>query len=425
MGVIFLTLCIDLAGFSIVFPLFPAILEFYLAKEGEAGFLGWILLQLDSLARLAGAGQNFTPVLFGGFLGSIYSILQFAFAPVWGRISDRLGRRPILLVTIAGTALSYLIWVFSGSFLLFVIARLIGGIMSGNLSVATAAVADVTSRENRAKGMGLVGAAFGLGFIVGPALGGLTSSINLLDLRPQWAMFGITPFTVPAAIAFLLSTLNLVWVHRRFRETRLPQSRPEMPRIKNPLRGLAAAAAPDIRRANWVYFIFVLAFGGMEFTLTFLALERFGYSPVQMTAIFVYIGGLLIVTQGLLVRKAVPRFGEKPVLLCGLALVMSGLAALGLAGSVPGFYAALALLAVGSGLTNPSLSALVSLYSSADEQGRAMGTFRGLGSLARAIGPLVASALFWWFGSRTAYLAGAAALALPLFVGVRLPRPKK
>ena len=169
LGIVFLTIFIDLVGFSIIFPLFPAILEHY----GQSGLLQNLTNSLDAFSEATGAGDRFTPVLFGGILGSLYAALQFFFAPIWGSLSDQWGRRSVLLVTTLGVFGSYLLWGFAGKFFLLVLARFVGGCMSGNISVATAAVADITTKENRSKGMGIVGAAFGLGFILGPALGGI------------------------------------------------------------------------------------------------------------------------------------------------------------------------------------------------------------------------------------------------------------
>ena len=163
-----------------------------------------------------GRGDRFTPVLFGGVLGSLYAALQFFFAPIWGSLSDQYGRRSILLVTTLGVFGSYLLWGFAGNFILLVLARFIGGCMSGNISVATAAVADITTKENRSKGMGIVGAAFGLGFILGPALGGIFSQFNLLDSNPELARYGINPFSVVAFAASALALLNFLWVRARF-----------------------------------------------------------------------------------------------------------------------------------------------------------------------------------------------------------------
>ena len=181
LGVILLTIFLDLVGFSIIFPLFPSILGHYLPREGDGGILAAFVSLMSTLPVVEGSHQLFlTHVLFGGILGSLYSILQFTSAPIWGRMSDHLGRRRIMLWTVAGTTFGYLIWLFSGSFLLLVLSRVISGISGGNLSVATAAVADVTGKESRSNGMALIGVAFGLGFIVGPVIGGSRPSMMSL-----------------------------------------------------------------------------------------------------------------------------------------------------------------------------------------------------------------------------------------------------
>jgi MFS family permease len=334
----------------------------------------------------------------------------------------------VLLLTVSGTTLSYVLWFFSGSFLLFVIARLIGGAFAGNLSVATAAVADVTTRENRAKGMGIVGVAFGLGFLFGPAIGSIAAFHDLSASHPAWGRFGVNPFSLPALLSFAFSLINLVWVWLRFSETVDPTHRrpaKDTVRIRHPLHELVAAEAGPARRTNWLYFIFTLAFGGMEFSLPFLAAERFHYAPTDMFKIFVFLGLVLILTQGGIVRRAVPRFGEKAVLLTGLLSVLTGIALVGFSTSSALLYAGLGAIGVGAGLVNPSISSLVSLYSPPEQQGRMLGIFRSLGSLARGIGPLVACFLYWWLGATTTYLIAAAVVLLPWILALPLPRPVK
>ncbi len=425
LGVIFLTLFIDLIGFSIIFPLFPGILEHYLSREGSDGLLGALLEFLRTFDQPGEGSGHYLPVLFGGFLGAIYAFLQFLSAPFWGRLSDRFGRRTILLFTVGGTALSYGLWFFSGSFLLFILARLLGGLMAGNLSVASAAIADVTPPERRAKGMALVGIAFGLGFIMGPAIGGLSAHLDILALVPALEAWGVNPFSGPALVAFILSAGNLIWVWRRFRETLPPDRRGNYFEERTPGVLLRARLRPELRRANWVFFVYVLAFSGMEFTLTFLASQRFDYGPAQLAYLFVYVGLIIVLTQGLLVRKAVPLIGEKAVTIWGLLLVAIGLLLVGLAHSPVLLYGGLAFMAVGSGFINPALSALVSLYAAADKQGATMGVFRSLGSLGRAIGPLVASFLFWWYGATVSYAVGAIILLVPLLIAFSLPKPAR
>lgn len=424
LGVIFLTLYLDLIGFSISFPLIPHMLEYYLKLESHGGALGWLLRQVQALAPPSGPNPVFVAALLGGVLSAAYALLQFLFAPIWGTRSDRIGRRPVLLVTVAGTAFSYLLWAFSGSFGLFVLARLVGGAMSGNLSVATAAVADVTTRENRAKGMGLIGAAFGLGFITGPAIGGL---IGAVEPGSPWARFGLNPFSAVAFTALGFSLLNLIWIGLRFRETLPPGGRAaDAPaRMRNPLRAVFAISDAAIRRANLVYFLLALVFSGFELTVSFFAAERLGYTERQLLYIFVYVGLVSILTQGLLVRSLVPLLGEKRGALGGIASIAAGFALLSLSRSAAPVYGALTFVAVGSGFANAAFSSLISLYSRADEQGHVLGVFRSLGSLARAIGPLVAGVIFWWFGSTFTYALGAVLLLAPVALGLSLPQPEK
>lgn len=427
LGVIFLTIFIDLLGFTIIFPLFPALLQHYLAVDGNSGLLGWLVARIDAFARLAGSHGNYREVLFGGVLGSVYSVLQFLCAPVWGALSDRVGRRHVLLFTVTGTAFSYVLWFFSGSFGLFVLARLIGGGFAGNLSVATAAVADVTTRENRSKGMGLIGVAFGLGFLFGPALGGAAALYDPSLHHPRLASWGVNPFSFAALLSLGFSLINLVWIGARFRETLDPAHRDAAAtvRIRHPLHELLNLEAGPVRRTNWAYFVFSLAFTGMEFTLPFLAAERFHYTATSMAWIFVFLGFVLILTQGGIVRRAVPRFGEKKVLLAGVASELAGFLLTGFAPTRFWLYIGLTFLGLGSGLANATFSGLVSLYSRADQQGRMLGVFRSLGSLARGIGPFAACLIYWWQGAHTLYLLGAVVLALPLVLGSALPKPEK
>ena len=427
LGVIFLTLYIDLIGFSIIFPLGPDLIAHYLQIDGQTGVLGWLLEQSNAVAQSFGRDNAFAAVLFGGVLSSFFSILQFIFAPFWGAISDKRGRRGVLLLTVAGTALGYLVWVLSGSFWLFLLSRIVTGAFSGNLSVATAAVADVTSRAERAKAMGIVGAAFGLGLVTGPTLGAITAHFNLLTHHPSLARFGINPFSIPALIAFGMCLINLVWIHRRFSETLSPAARAEArdPRIRNPLSAILGLSNAAVRRANLVAFIYALAFVAMETSLTFLAAERFGYTARQNGFLLGFLGLCSIVTQGYIVRRLLATVSEVKVLNSGLIFSATGLLIIGFAVQPWMLYVGLACLATGSGLVNPATSGLISLYSGAEEQGRVLGIFRSLGSLARAITPVLAGAAFWLFGSRSVYVAGAIFAIGAYGLSVTLPQPQK
>lgn len=421
LGIVWLTVFIDLVGFSIIFPIFPAMLEWYLPRETSGSLLHELIALFESLTR--GHNQEFlVAVLFGGFLGSLYSFLQFFASPFWGRLSDRMGRRRILLLTTMGTALSYLLWIFSGSFWVLVLSRILGGIMSGNIAVATASVADLTDAKNRSRGMALIGVAFGLGFILGPALGGLGTLVDLGVDPTSTATFGLTPFSFPALLALILAVFNVVWVWRAFPETLDDAHKAE--NLSKPFKLVhLGSRIPDVRRTLWVYLIFILAFSGMEFSLTFLALERLLYQPPDMVLIFVFIGLMLALTQGYVVRKYGHRFGERNFTTMGLLFTTVSLVCLAVSQSAGLFYAGLAFLGFGVGCVSPSLSALVSLYSPAHQQGGELGAFRSTGALGRAIGPFFGAGIYWWLGSQTAYLAAAGLLFIAALFSLLLPRP--
>ena len=431
LGLIFLTVFLDMVGFSIIFPLFPAMLEHYVAAEGPASAVGRLAASLQHISQ-----NSFAVItLFGGVLGSLYSLLQFLFAPIWGMLSDRIGRRPTLLVTLCGTAISYLLWVFAGTFALLVVARIVGGMMAGNVSTASAIVADTHSGPDRAKGMGILGAGIGLGFVVGPAIGGITSGWDLLSSWPGGAAWGINPFSGPAAAALLLSLLNLAWAWRKLPETAEPASSERdsvttdsatdsgssMSRRWNPLGTLRSLDFPGVRATNMAYFVFFSAFGAMEFTLTFLARERLAYTPRQNMWMFVFVGLVIALVQGGLVRRVAPKYGERRLATFGIGTTIPGLLLVGWTTSELQLYIGLFFLAVGSALVMPSCSALISRYTPDDRQGLALGVFRSLGALARVIGPLAGGLLYWSLGSWSPYVVAAVVVLIPLALTARLP----
>jgi MFS family permease len=273
----------------------------------------------------------------------------------------------------------------------------------------------------------MVGAAFGLGLVTGPTLGAITSQLNLLTSYPSLARFGINPFSMPALVAFGLCLVNLLWIRRRFAETLSPAARPEAPatRLRNPLRAIFSLESRAVRRANLVAFVYSVAFVAMETSLTFLAAERFGYTAWQNGMLLGFLGLCAIVTQGYIVRVLLKRHSEIRILAAGLAFSTVGLLVIGFA-PFPGLlYAGLGALALGSGLVNPSTTGLISLYSDAAEQGRALGIFRSLGSLSRAITPVLAGTAFWIFGSASVFVAGAVISVAALWLSLSLPPPVK
>lgn len=414
---IFFILLIDLIGFSIIFPLFPSMLDYYCGNVVNE-WLKNTLYQAHIISDQTNTDFNFLiTVLFGGLLAALYSLLQFIFSPIWGSLSDRLGRRPVILISIAGSIMGYIIWIFSGSLLLLLLSRIITGAMSANMSVATAAIADITDDSQRSKGMALVGIAFGAGFILGPLFGGLSSTYNLLNIWPNLTIFGINPFSLPALIAFTLSVCNFIGTYLYFQET-LPQTKRTHSPYISPWKRLLSFIAADnhkVRWISWVNFWFIFIFSGMEFSLNFLAKERFAFTPMDNGLLFTYLGIIMIATQGAIVRRFAHSIGEKNICLIGLFLGIIGFFGLAMAATPLIFCIAAGILSLVSGLMN-TLMSLASLYSTVDHQGRDMGIFRSAASLGRFFGPLITASIYFYFGSSMAYIFCAIGLIGPLWM---------
>lgn len=411
--IVFLTLFLDLVGFSIIFPMFPALAKYYLLNDADNWFLKAIFGQIESLTNAGGVDMN-SVVLFGGALGALYSLLQFFAAPIWGSLSDRYGRKPMLLVSLAGLLVSYILWIFSGSFTLLILSRFIGGIMGGNLSVATATIADVTTPKTRSRGMAFVGIAFALGFIFGPAIGGALTIVDPTEHFPNLISLGVNPFSYPALLAAILTLINIISIMIQFEETLDKENTSQ--RVMNPLELFKPLAIKEVNLTNYSYFLFISAFSGMEFTLTFLAVDRFQFTSMDNAYMFVFIGVLIALVQGGFVRRRASDIGEKKVASLGLLFLIPGLSVIAFASNTFLLYLGLFFLAVGSAMAVPTLTSLVSLYTPAHNQGQSLGIFRSLGSLGRVIGPIAASLVYWNFGSKIPYISGAIFMLFPVLV---------
>ncbi|MBK8012899.1 MAG: MFS transporter [Deltaproteobacteria bacterium] len=424
----FTTAFLDLVGFSVIFPLFPQLLEYYVGAEGASSLVGQLA---GALRQVSDAGSvdrsDFTViVLFGGILGSIYSVLQFVFAPIWGALSDRIGRRRTLIVTVTGTLLAYVGWAFSGSFVVLLLSRCFGGMMAGNIATVSAAVADSTTAKDRSRGMGIVGMGIGLGFIFGPAIGGISSSVDLRSYWPSGVQLGLNPFSAPALVAAVLAAINLALVLWRFPETL--EARPAGTRVgahpvrtANPIKLFRGINVPGVQKVALISFVYLTAFSAMEFTLVFLAVDRFGYRPRDNALLFIYVGVIVALVQGGLIRRVAPRFGDRRLITVGLVLLVPGFLLVGFASSSTVLFIGLAFLAVGSGFSTPCLGALASRYAPQDQQGFAMGIFRSMGAMSRAVGPLIGGILYWHFGSESPYTLGAVMSLVPIALSLRLP----
>jgi DHA1 family tetracycline resistance protein-like MFS transporter len=355
--VIFVTVFIDLVGFGIVIPVLPFYVE--------------------------GTKFNASPRAVGLLFAS-YSIMQLIFTPILGRLSDRHGRRPILFFSLLGTSLGFFILGFATTLWMLFAGRIIDGITGGNISTAQAYIADVTTEENRAKGMGLIGAAFGMGFIFGPAIGGILS---------RWGAH--VPFLFAGALALANATL-LYFV--------LPETvTPDHPARVSAATGrwsqlLRALQQGRLAFVLAIYFLFVTAFSIMTSSFGLFTLFRFGFDANDTGWIFAFVGVVGAIIQGGLIGRLVKRFGERPLVIAGALFFTASLFAIPLTGPQTGLWALLgvgAAFAIGNGLATPSLTSLASKSAGAGEQGGVLGVTQSVASLARAVGPLISAALIY------------------------------
>jgi MFS family permease len=411
-GVLWVTVAVDLIGFGIVLPILPQYAERF------------------------GAGAALI-----GVLSASFSLAQLMFAPLWGRLSDRVGRKPLIIVSLFGTAVGSLLTGVAGSIGILFLGRIVDGISGASVSVAQAAVGDLAAPRDRARLMGLIGAAFGVGFVAGPAIGGLAALAS-----PK------LPFFIAAAIA----AVNGIVAIRRLPETAQgvadhPLAIPEVVAAREAEHALTAGAAsaevdgeniamapaldgpgivepahlvrPDeqlpastratILRLIVVAFVGVVAFSGFEATFSLLAKERFGLELAQTAGVFAGIGVVLVGVQGGLVGPVTRRLGEHGTMRFGLMANALGLALLAINLGWPGLIPALVLLTVGQGLLTPTLSSAVAGLAGR-QRGQWLGWQQSAGGLARVIGPLVAGSLFEFSGVGVPYALGAVLAVLAL-----------
>ena len=355
--VIFTTVFIDLVGFGIVIPVLP----FY--AEGTA--------------------FNATPRTVGLLFAS-YSIMQLIFSPILGGLSDKHGRRPVLLLSIIGTGIGFLVLGFAKTIFMLFLGRILDGITGGNISTAQAYIADITTKENRAKGMGLIGAGFGLGFIFGPAIGGILSG---------WGIH--VPFFFAAALCFA----NAILLYFRL---------PETVTANHPAKTSAAGGRgfrhlvnsfkdPQLAFVLVIYFLFIVSFSIMTTAFSLYTMFRFGYDAQHTGYLFAYVGLIAVIIQGGLIGKLVKRFGELPLVIFGALCFAISLFAVPFVGPAAGGLAALLIgggvFSMGNSLATPALTSLASKSASAEQQGVVLGVTQSVASLARAVGPFLAAVL--------------------------------
>ncbi|KAJ3208565.1 hypothetical protein HDU82_002260, partial [Entophlyctis luteolus] len=282
---IFIALLIDILAFTIILPLFPRILDYYNTVDGadtDSFYYHALVLVRQFRTAIGGTGSRLDIVLFGGFIGSLFSFLQFVSSPIIGSLSDKYGRKTILLLSMIGNALSMLLWIFSKSFFLFVMSRVVGGLTEGNVQMSIAMISDITTPETRSRGLALVGIAFSLGFTVGPPIGAYFASFDLLDKFPVLRAYGINSFSSPAIFALILIVVETAYMAAFLPETlnfkkessSTAGKAPEAKKSSSAAKASERTAESTLNLLSLVHFLFLFCFSGMEFTLTFLTYDR-------------------------------------------------------------------------------------------------------------------------------------------------------
>ncbi len=377
LSVLFFTVLVDLMGFGIVIPL--------LARYAER--------------------MHATPFA-AGMLLAIFSLMQLVFAPIWGAISDRIGRRPVILVSLATSALSYLLLGLGWSYAVLFVARLLAGIGGANISVAQAYIADSTSEADRARGMGIIGAAFGLGMVLGPGIG---AGLEPLSPRlPEFFAAGLCLTNFILAWAWLPESLRANVARRGFRH---PLSRAS-------LRAAAAPHGAPVLLA--LFFLVTFCFAVLESTFSLAAPRLFGFEETRIYALFGYMGVVAVVVQGGLVGRLSARVGEHGLVVAGTVALVVGLVWIPYAAGTAALLVALALAVGGQSLASPSLSSLISKTVGTGAHGEVLGVSQSLSAGARVLAPAGGSYVLQRLGAPAPYVAasmcavGAVALALPL-----------
>lgn len=384
MLILFIIVFINLIGFGIIIPLLPFFGEHFSASP------------LEVTALMA-----------------IYSATQFVTAPLWGFLSDKYGRRPILLFTLAGTVASYIWFALATDLTALFLSRALAGIMAGSISTAFAYMADITDENNRSKGMGLIGAAFGLGFIAGPAIGGLLAGSDPGNTNFQLPSFVAAGFSFAALLAALLF----------LKESLSPEIRQTMAQRTKVERWVLfreTMARSDVRTIIILTFMSIFVFAGLEATFAMWSERQFGWGVEQNGYIFAFIGIISAAIQGTLVGPISKRFGEINMVKQGFLALGIGLAIIPFSDNLPLLLVAMVIVAYGFSISSPALNSLLSLKVPADQQGGILGIGRSASTLARVFGPIAAGYLFAQFGRDWPFYTGAFLMAAILLMSLKL-----
>uniref|UniRef100_A0A915PJ88 Major facilitator superfamily (MFS) profile domain-containing protein n=1 Tax=Setaria digitata TaxID=48799 RepID=A0A915PJ88_9BILA len=420
---IFVLLVLDLLAFTSILPLFPALIDYYGLGQRRDWLYDGVELFCKFFQNTIGTpfSKSLHSVFFGGVLGSLYCLLQYLSSPLLGALSDVYGRKPILLLSIFGTLLSYAIWANATTFSYFVLSRLVGGLSKASVSICIAFMADVYPQNKVGQGMALIGGAFSVGFLVGPMTGVYFSHIAGAD--SELAISG------PAKLAVVLTIIEVVFVAIVIPETLdISQRKTLIDKVfkncflyikPNALFQFAAVGnrfgVRKMQSYGRIYFVYMFFYSGLEFTLSFLTHSRFNYNSMQQGKMYFYVGILMFIVQGGIVRR-IPNNRQHEAIIYGISFTIPAYIMIGYSSNEKVFYVGLALYAFASSLVVPCLTSCISNEATDDVKGVTIGVFRCLGALARSVSPLVASTVFWLLGPTVCYITGGVLLIIPVLM---------
>jgi DHA1 family tetracycline resistance protein-like MFS transporter len=377
--VVVMTLFIDATGFGMIIPLLPFYAETF--QAGSAAL---------------------------GILIASFPLMQFIFSPILGRISDNVGRKPVLVISILTSAASFILFAVANSFFILLLSRIVAGLAT-ETAVAQAYIADITSKKERAAGIGKVGAAHGAGFIIGPAIGGTLS------------VYG---FSAPGLAAVFLTVLNLLFVLFFLPES-LPRKDSILQMVTNSDDGflrklLDAFSKPLIGTVLVIFFIVFLSWSAIPVIMPLLGVIFFGFGSVEMSYFFIYMGTIQIVWQGVLIGRLTEKIGEEKLIAFGPLLLMLGMFLMPLIPNIVIFVFSLTMISIASGMMRTVVPSFISKVTPANEQGGMLGVTNGVASIARVPGPLIGGYLFEFAGLAAPFFASAAMLIVAFGFGFRV-----
>jgi DHA1 family tetracycline resistance protein-like MFS transporter len=377
-NVLMLTVLVDMTGFGMIIPLIP----FY-AQEFASGPSGI------------------------GLLIASFSLMQFIFSPLLGRISDTRGRRSVLLFSILTSIGSFFLFTLATSYLVLLLSRIVAGLATEG-AVAQAYIADITSKEERSAGIGKIGAAIGVGFILGPVIGGLLSPYG---------------FKAPGTAALVLSVLNFGFVFFFLPEPERTQQSTSNINLHLSVKNMwRAVKEPITGQVYLIFFIVTLAFAAVPVIVPLLAIDYYGFTEVEMSYVFIFIGLIQVFLQGFAIKKLVNRIGEEKLIIFGPVLLLAGVVLTPILRNIPGFGIATILTAIGVGISNTAVPGFISLMTPHEEQGSTLGITQSIGSVARIFGPILSGYIVEISDVQSSFYVSGFMLLLSFLIGCRIFR---